>query len=171
MSTDKIMWWGYLHQNGGVQLKRWFGDVKDYTEDCEGNEFVQRVVEPFPAETHEEAMAFLCQKLGRPTPLDTQFIQSFNRLAAVAHGNSRAKGFWSTIDSLRGCIHWQELEVIWKLSRIALIHSEASEALGGIRKDLNDDHLPNRKMEVAELADVVIRILTMPALTTCRSPK
>ena len=42
---------------------------------------------------------------------------------------------------------------------MALIHSEASEALEGIRKDLPDDHLPELKMEVAELADVLIRIL------------
>lgn len=44
---EKIMWWGYLHQNGSIQLKRWFGDVKDYTTDCEGNEFVVKIVKPF----------------------------------------------------------------------------------------------------------------------------
>jgi len=41
---------------------------------------------------------------------------------------------------------------------IALIHSEVSEALEGWRKDLMDDHLPNRKMVEVELADAVIRI-------------
>lgn len=41
---------------------------------------------------------------------------------------------------------------------IALIHSEVSEAMEGLRKDLMDDHLPNRKMVEVELADSVIRI-------------
>jgi hypothetical protein len=42
---------------------------------------------------------------------------------------------------------------------IALCHSELSEALEGARKDLNDDHLPHRKMFEVELADTIIRIL------------
>lgn len=24
------MYWGYLHQNGTIQVKRWLGDHKDY---------------------------------------------------------------------------------------------------------------------------------------------
>jgi len=41
---------------------------------------------------------------------------------------------------------------------IALMHSELSEALEGWRKDLMDDHIPNRKNMEVELADCVIRI-------------
>ena len=59
MNQSKIMWWGYLHQNGTVQLKRWFGDHKDYTDDCIGNDFVVEVVYPFEANTHEEAWTIL----------------------------------------------------------------------------------------------------------------
>ena len=44
---------------------------------------------------------------------------------------------------------------------IALCHSELSEALEGARKDLFDDHLPDRKMIEVELADCIIRILDM----------
>lgn len=42
---------------------------------------------------------------------------------------------------------------------IALIHSEVSEAMEGERKNLMDDHLPNRKMVEVEMADAVIRIM------------
>lgn len=41
---------------------------------------------------------------------------------------------------------------------LALIHSEISEALEGERKNLQDDHLPNRKMAEVELADALVRI-------------
>jgi hypothetical protein len=42
---------------------------------------------------------------------------------------------------------------------IALIHSEISEALEGVRKDLMDDHLTDRKMVEVEMADAIIRIM------------
>jgi len=42
---------------------------------------------------------------------------------------------------------------------IALLHSELSEMLEGVRKDTMDDHLPHRKTEEVEAADVLIRLL------------
>jgi hypothetical protein len=45
--------------------------------------------------------------------------------------------------------------------KMALIHSEVSEALEGYRKDLMDDKLPHRKAVEVELADTVIRILDL----------
>jgi NTP pyrophosphatase (non-canonical NTP hydrolase) len=41
---------------------------------------------------------------------------------------------------------------------LALIHSEVSEALEGVRKNLNDAHLYHRKSVEVELADALIRI-------------
>lgn len=42
--------------------------------------------------------------------------------------------------------------------RIALMHSELSEALEGIRKDKADDHLPHLSSAAVELADTLIRV-------------
>jgi len=46
-------------------------------------------------------------------------------------------------------------------SKLALCHSELSEALEGMRKGLMDDHLPHRPMVEVELADTIIRILDL----------
>ena len=43
MIPGAIMWWGYLHQNGSIQTKQWFGVVAEHTDDCRDNEFVQVV--------------------------------------------------------------------------------------------------------------------------------
>lgn len=43
-------------------------------------------------------------------------------------------------------------------TKIALIHSEVSEALEGVRKGEMDSHLPHRKAVEVELADALIRI-------------
>jgi NTP pyrophosphatase (non-canonical NTP hydrolase) len=41
---------------------------------------------------------------------------------------------------------------------IALMHSELSETLEGVRKNSMDSHLPHRKAEEVELVDTLIRI-------------
>ena len=56
-------WWAYLHSNGMVIVKRWLGDVRDYTDDCEGNPFVVKVVTPFYAYNQEKAEAIAIEKL------------------------------------------------------------------------------------------------------------
>ena len=57
--------------------------------------------------------------------------------------------------------HTSEFNLFEAGTKIALIHSEISEALEGVRKDLMDNHLPHRKMVEVELADAIIRILDL----------
>ena len=42
---------------------------------------------------------------------------------------------------------------------ICLMHSELSEAMEGVRKNLQDEHLPHRESVEVELADCIIRIM------------
>lgn len=63
MTAAPTLWWAYLHQNGTVQVKRWFGDHADYTDDCYGNPFVLSVVPPFPAATRKMADATAHERL------------------------------------------------------------------------------------------------------------
>ncbi len=71
-----------------------------------------------------------------------------NKLAKEIFEANKAVGWWT-----------EDVESRNKPELIALMHSELSEALEALRKDLNDDHLPHRKGVEVELADTVIRIL------------
>lgn len=58
---------------------------------------------------------------------------------------------------------WHDINTGARLERnkgemIALMHSELSEMLEGVRKNKQDDHLPWRKSEEVELADALIRM-------------
>ena len=57
-------WYGYVHVNGTVHLKRYFsalqeGDINEAIE----SDFVVKVVGPFEAENREAAMKYLKEKL------------------------------------------------------------------------------------------------------------
>jgi NTP pyrophosphatase (non-canonical NTP hydrolase) len=58
---------------------------------------------------------------------------------------------------------WIDLKTGKRIERnkgemIALMHSELSEALEAVRKDLKDEKLPHRSGEEVELADLLIRV-------------
>lgn len=72
-----------------------------------------------------------------------------NRFAALAHKDN-AK-WWTNLFT-------GEPVERNKGELIALMHSELSEALEGVRKGLQDEKLPHRKAEEVELVDALIRI-------------
>lgn len=79
---------------------------------------------------------------------------TINDLQAYCHGAALASGWWH---DKKGMPIEITKDVIGM--KIALMHSELSEALEGLRKDLKDDHLPHFDMVTVEFADTIIRIL------------
>lgn len=71
---------------------------------------------------------------------------NLNELAARIYEQNKAVGWW---DDPNRCL----------LQTLQLVSTEVAEATEGERKDLNDDHLPARKMGEVELADALIRTL------------
>lgn len=83
-------------------------------------------------------------------------IDQIRERIADIHGRNVAAGWWNdpkTGEDLHGKRPALEL--------LALVHSELSEGLEGVRKDLMDDKLPHRKMIEVELADAEIRVYDM----------
>jgi len=56
-------WYGYLHVQGSIHLRRYFGDRGDIDEAIE-SDFVALVKGPFEAESRKEALKILMEGLG-----------------------------------------------------------------------------------------------------------
>lgn len=78
-------------------------------------------------------------------------------LAEQIYQNNAKVGWWDEATPLGGTVPDKYLIP----TKLALVHSEVSEALEGYRKNLMDDHLPNFPMFDVELADAIIRLLDL----------
>ena len=84
----------------------------------------------------------------------SQMVPIFDALKQVCFENAKAHGFHD--------------ELVEDGTRIALMHSELSEALEAIRKDLVSDHIPEFSGVEEEMADVIIRIMDFSGLKKLR---
>lgn len=75
--------------------------------------------------------------------------------STIYQGNVKA-GWWTNLQTGELKPKGDVTEI---LAKLALVHSEVSECVEGVRKDLMDDHLPHRKMAEVEAADAIIRLL------------
>lgn len=51
---QKLEWWGYIHVNGNIQVKRFFS--REDIIEADSSPFVQETFGPFEAENREDAI-------------------------------------------------------------------------------------------------------------------
>lgn len=111
----------------------------------------------------ESDLVDLLEDKGVPYGVQNSLIEGVTNLQAACHHLSKGSGWWTVLDKKSGTpasmIDPFNHDVFG--CKIALIHSEISEAMEGGRKDKMDDHLPHRKSEEVELADAIIRIMDL----------
>ncbi|QMP19220.1 hypothetical protein [Pseudomonas phage Persinger] len=103
-----------------------------------------------PSNMEFEAFQSLVGILGN----DDIAIKAVNGLycaTVLCHGLAKRAGWWHDLQT-------GEPKDRNDGEMIALMHSELSEALEGLRKDRQDDHLPHRRSVEVELADTLVRI-------------
>lgn len=82
---------------------------------------------------------------GRLNAASASIEAALHHMTIISHGVSVSRG-WHDNPREEG-------------TAICLMHSELSEMLEGVRKDTMDDHIPERKTEEVEAADLLIRLL------------
>jgi hypothetical protein len=81
--TAPNQWWGYRHISGMVQAKRFLDDDDRRSIRCAyESSFIAEVVEPFPAETRDDALSIIAKRT-RLSPLARPDA------AALVHGRDR----------------------------------------------------------------------------------
>lgn len=83
-----------------------------------------------------------------------RIADSLTHLQATIYRGNVDAGWWKNISTGEA---FPKGDTTLVLSKLALVHSEVSEAVEGVRKGLMDDHLKERPMAEVELADAIIR--------------
>jgi hypothetical protein len=95
----------------------------------------------------------MAEILGMSPKIAYLIVEGLNAFATVCYERSRKSGFWTDIMTGADLTTTRN-----RPEMMMLMVSEIAEAMEGHRKNLQDDHLPYRKMEEVEMADAAIRI-------------
>lgn len=82
--------------------------------------------------------------------------QGIAALQSACHQAAKQRGWWSDYQEMP-----EKFRKYYIGTKIALIHSEISEAMEGQRRDKADDHISHRPAVEVEIADAIIRMLDM----------
>lgn len=97
--------------------------------------------------------------------MDMYEQEAIETLQLKIHQGNVDAGWWTDLDTLQSlaeeCRAGTRFGKALVAEKLALIHSEVSEAMEANRKNLMDDKLPYRHGTEVELADAVIRILDL----------
>lgn len=136
-----------IHYGTSDDGEKWYGFFKD-------SDLGRTNPAKFESVTHAVEHLRLCTESGGKR----QTAASINALAEAIFRQNQDVGWWD-----EAAIIPDQFLPHFIASKICLMHSELSEALEGMRKNLMDDHLPKRQMIEVELADAIIRILDTAA--------
>lgn len=114
-----LLWWGYLHVDGNIQVKRYFGDWSDILKDVEYSDFVVGVFEPFEAESREEAVRII---MSREVKLKMKAVIRCTRVAERPD-YEQIKQFDPEIEQCENCE-----EDIWVSSISRSVRAESGRA-------------------------------------------
>ena len=109
------------------------------------------------------------------------YAQAINDIATVIHQANVDQGWWQDLYDVLDCIDVahvnprseecllmkRKVELWFEMSKAALIHSEVSEMVEGMRKNIMDSHLTHREADEVEGADALIRLLDLMSARGC----
>lgn len=125
-------------------------------------EVVHHTYDPHPVEStkvypiRELTITGYEQLTGGAVPRGNAVSKTIEELQEECHRRARNAGWWDEYDTMP-----ESCRKHFIAGKIALVHSEVSEALEGFRKGLADAHIPHRPATEVEFADSIIRIMDL----------